>query len=209
MPNHTDNYFVVAGPTEQVEEFAALVRDTESSRALSFQRLVPCPPAFFDRVSPNRVEGFEQCDWYGWCLAHWGTKWDAYDTTQLSTVIQDDVAAISYTFHTAWSPPEHWLDTVSDLLPGLSFVLGYVDEFAAWAGWNIRSAGIDLSLSLDLTNAEIEKLRENDDDGDWMPLGAADLPLPSDAIDQLPNRHALAIEAAAQRDDERFSKVSG
>jgi len=195
VPNHTDNYFIVAGPKEQVEEFVGLVQDTETSRAVSLQRLVPCPPAFFDRTSPNSLAGFEQCDWYAWCVEHWGTKWDTYDTTRLSTVTHYDVAAQSYKFHTAWSPPTVWLETVAKMLPGLSFVLGYTDEFLGFAGWTVLNAGLGVSGEHEFDTSELDD------------SFADTLPLPTELLDQLPNRHALAIEEAARADDNRFAQI--
>ena len=45
---------------------------------------------------PN-LEETGYADWYGWCRANWGTKWNACDPE----VIDDNIIE----FYTAWAPP--------------------------------------------------------------------------------------------------------
>jgi hypothetical protein len=67
--------------------------DVLNNREGLFNSFVPQP----------EVEGD---DWYGWRLAHWGTKWDV--ATEASEYIEIDGDAddgITFTIETAWGPP--------------------------------------------------------------------------------------------------------
>jgi len=46
------------------------------------------------------VEKYGYSGWYDWCIANWGTKWDARID---DSFLEDDVLTIY--FDTAWSPP--------------------------------------------------------------------------------------------------------
>lgn len=61
-------------------------------------------------------------DWYSWCVANWGTKWNAQDTV-FKKDPTDQEATIC--FDTAWSPPIPVVETLSRKFPRLSFTLRY------------------------------------------------------------------------------------
>jgi hypothetical protein len=44
-------------------------------------------------------------NWYDWSVAHWGTKWDAYDTEVVDLVADETGARLNLQFDTAWSMP--------------------------------------------------------------------------------------------------------
>jgi hypothetical protein len=51
----------------------------------------------------RRVQEYGSADWYDWAIKHWGTKWNAYETTHLELV--DAEAQLELQFDTAWSMP--------------------------------------------------------------------------------------------------------
>lgn len=59
--------------------------------------------------------------WYGWCNAHWGTKWNAYDCTHNDT-------AHEFEFLTAWCPPEPVIEKISERFPDITIVHRWADE---------------------------------------------------------------------------------
>ena len=59
--------------------------------------------------------------WYGWCNAHWGTKWNAYDSSR------DDYGK-ELTFLTAWSHPEPVVREISRRFPDVLIRHGWADE---------------------------------------------------------------------------------
>lgn len=72
-------------------------------------------------------------EWYDFCLANWGTKWDvtSYD------LHETDGRHINISFDTAWSPPIEWYDKMVKMgwkisayyyEPGVAFCGTYTDE---------------------------------------------------------------------------------
>jgi len=62
---------------------------------------------------------FGACDWYGWHLANWGTKWNACDV-----YVSDDFIS----FSTAWSTPFDLMVKLSEKYPKATFEVEYADE---------------------------------------------------------------------------------
>jgi len=67
-------------------------------------------------------------DWYEWSCWNWGTKWDCYDVDPEWFTCETEASLV---FHTAWSPPEPAMETLSGQFPNLMFDLAYDDE----GGW--------------------------------------------------------------------------
>jgi hypothetical protein len=82
------------------------------------QTLYPCPEDLIDTIAGSysddekqkELEAKEQANlekygyknWYDWCVANWGTKWDINADSFDSYVKGDTFYAV---FDTAWSPP--------------------------------------------------------------------------------------------------------
>ena len=58
-------------------------------------------------------------DWYGWCIEHWGTKWNAYEQTG---------SPGHFCFYTAWNAPHKIMLTLSGMYPGITFTHSWADE---------------------------------------------------------------------------------
>lgn len=56
------------------------------------------------RAAFQNVQRFGASSWYPWRIAHWGTKWNAYDFSSGNGAL---------TFHTAWSAPHPVLQHLS------------------------------------------------------------------------------------------------
>lgn len=68
-------------------------------------------------------------DWYDWCCAHWGTKWNA-----CSTQIPNPGVAEVY-FDTAWSPVNHLILELATRNPDCRFEYEFAEEQTGfWAG---------------------------------------------------------------------------
>ena len=59
-------------------------------------------------------------DWYDWCIAKWGTKWNACDAS--------DAGNNTISFETAWDCPYGIFEELSKLFPDVSFEVCYADE---------------------------------------------------------------------------------
>jgi len=101
MPNWCSNSLTVHGCKESIQQFYDDNRTEETE--LQFQKSVPA-------VEETTKEQSEA----------WGTKWDLEDCG-----CYKDEQSISYSFDSAWSPPENWLKSVAQLYPDLTFELEY------------------------------------------------------------------------------------
>lgn len=81
-------------------------------------------------LHPSEVADEERCFrniercgfayWRDWAIAHWGTKWNAYDQSAVS----DDTIQ----FDTAWSMPRRLLGSMTERYPDIEIVWIYADE---------------------------------------------------------------------------------
>tara|TARA_R110000824_G_scaffold248470_2_gene437545 strand:+ start:55 stop:753 length:699 start_codon:yes stop_codon:yes gene_type:complete len=143
MPNHCSNTLSFTGKRSHCFDFA---RDHYRF------------PEAWDSNKPNKIKttlDFSLCvpypreratsdGWYDYHIGNWGTKWNAYDVypETFPEVIEgieedwtNDSASGSYSFSTAWSPPELWLKAVTKHYPGLSFLLTYEEPGADYCGF--------------------------------------------------------------------------
>ena len=77
----------------------------------------------------NNLETYGFSNWYNWCCANWGVKWDIGGTGDRHG---DEHA--SYYFDSAWSPPIEAFVKISQDFPGLSFDLEYFEPGMAFCG---------------------------------------------------------------------------
>jgi hypothetical protein len=68
--------------------------------------------------------------WYDWSIANWGTKWNAGTDTQADRTDRE----ATYTFDTAWAPPEPVVAAMAAQFPLLKFQLDYSEPGAGFAG---------------------------------------------------------------------------
>ena len=95
MPNHITNKLEIKGDINIINKIIG-----NNDCEFSFAIVVPIPKK-------------EENNWYNWNLDNFGTKWDAYEISEI--IRENDFARLS--FHTAWSPPKKWLDTVMKKFP--------------------------------------------------------------------------------------------
>lgn len=89
MPNWCHNEVTVRGKEEYVIEFMDFVKSDKQE--FDFEEIVPLPNGKWD---------------YDWCLSNWSTKWNACNVEK---EVEDELYEVTYTFETAWSPPENIL----------------------------------------------------------------------------------------------------
>jgi len=125
------------------------------------QEFHPCPAALMETVSgfhgdPEKQKQLEQQqkenianyghkDWYSWCVAEWGTKWDFGGAEDSEVEIvheavgQDLLPTIDIYFETAWSPPIEAYKKLEE--QGFIIHAMYDEESTAFCGEYVTDQG--------------------------------------------------------------------
>lgn len=143
MPNWCNNTLKVThSDPAALEKF----RDAWNSGAV-FQTLLPCPQELIDTMAGSygesqdkskqyekelhavrenlNVKYFGYKNWYDYCVAEWGTKWDVGynpDVDNTATIEEDEDGNkfVHVDFDSAWSPPTDAYDKLVDLGYGIN-----------------------------------------------------------------------------------------
>jgi len=177
MPNHVTNILTLSGDAVEIEKVRDLLRTTNQDGELtnvSFGTVCPMPKELIGTVSGSEgakpewqkenaaklIEEYGAAEWYSWCSANWGTKWDAYRVGEW----EDDTIK----FETAWSPPVIVINKLSIMFPKVCINLKSADEgcgFVCNVDWEcgcmIRdetycSGEAFLNLMYDITGRDIK-----------------------------------------------------
>lgn len=87
----------------------------------------------------RRVTEYGALNWYDWAVAHWGTKWNAYEsalklalTPWSYNVVRAEGTPEQWgfvvEFQTAWAQPELWLKALEQAAPGVQLEVLSLDE---------------------------------------------------------------------------------
>lgn len=146
MPNWCQNKLEITFPESQREAlrnalFADLSQNIDKLE-LSFNKVVPMPEHLelsssvwdkditMEKRQEINLATYGYPDWYEWCIAKWGCKWNAYSTM----VLFDDESYISVLFDTPWSPPEYWFRALCEKFPDIDASLSYWEPGMWFAG---------------------------------------------------------------------------
>lgn len=143
MPNWCQNKLEITFAAERNEALhQALFSTNEVGRVeLNFHNLIPMPAELdvglvygnreqLEQQYQHNIDHYGYKDWYDWCIANWGCKWNAS-----STVIFDECEEhISLYFDSAWTPPETWFKVLCEKFPDVDFTLSYYEPGCWFAG---------------------------------------------------------------------------
>lgn len=147
MPNWCSNILTVTPENSNVlisEDLPlGLFEDVDGGEELSFARTFPVPEAL------QKGDG-----WYNWCIANWGTKWDASSTH----VVENSGNKVEVCFDTAWSPPFGWYNFISRLYPNLLFRADYMEPGNSFVGFAVFQNGkiVEEEERMDITREDYE-----------------------------------------------------
>ena len=103
MPNWCNNTITITGDYDTLVQLKPVV---EAGEGL-LQAIKPMPKELEGTTSPSDTP-----NWYDWCNANWGTKWDP--EVHLEFIDNEDgTATIQGWFDTAWAPPIDAFETLS------------------------------------------------------------------------------------------------
>lgn len=149
MPNWCSNHMTVSGPVQDLSRFH---NDLVRAKGKLASMVMPVPADLLDTLAggygadengnrvpeqvlldekrEKNVKTHGYADWYDWCVAHWGTKWDA---DGLDLVDGDPIG--DYNYGTAWAPFGNGLmEALSSKYPGLLFEVRYDEPGCGFAG---------------------------------------------------------------------------
>jgi len=105
---------------EELERLTA-APDSAFENVFDFNAIVPMPEDSDTFIRYGGVAPYEKKDnWYEWCWANWGTKWNASD----AGLEYEDGGHLRYAFNTAWSAPEPVIRALSG-----KYKVRVVDDF--------------------------------------------------------------------------------
>lgn len=112
MPNHVTNVIKLNGDRKQIQELLAQIqRDEYGIGSVDFNKIIPMP----ENIGDN---------WYDWCIANWGTKWNAYGYEKGC----DYSNAEELRFLTAWAAPHPIIQRLSEMFPEIEIAHEWADE---------------------------------------------------------------------------------
>ena len=132
MPNHVRNELRISGDNriiKQLESFVQSATETPNAEQLAFDfnNIIPQPNCVIKGcISLEEQAAYPNRNWYDWNIAHWDTKWNAYDCVRGSHG--------NYSFTTAWSAPLKVIAALSWLYPELVFTLYCEEEAGSFHG---------------------------------------------------------------------------
>jgi hypothetical protein len=156
--SHTDPEMikrVVAGYTGEglLGEFLPIPDKLVNTMAGSYGANDPRQAELEQREQENLVE-FGHKNWYDWCVANWGTKWDINAENNGEPAVADDGLSVQFSFDSAWSPPIAAYEKMEEL--GFTVDAFYYEPGMAFCGR--YSEGFDDYYELKGTADEVEKV---------------------------------------------------
>jgi hypothetical protein len=123
MPSWIHNELQVTGNSKAIKFFARMAKGRMGKDRVPFslQSFVPMPKALNNTKSPNPDN---LPTWYEWCPNNWGTKWDVCEPK----LTDAQIAGLTYTFDTAWAPPDKALRAIKAMFPTLNLNNTWTDE---------------------------------------------------------------------------------
>lgn len=133
-PNWCSNDMAVMGSPMEMDRLESFLAKSENP--FDFNLFIPYPEKFAILDAQRAELEAQGVPWdklpkdgynsggYKWCLANWGTKWNAVEVEKERT----SDTTMSFWFDTANSAPDLVIKRMSELFPSLAFELNYEVE---------------------------------------------------------------------------------
>lgn len=126
MPNHITNLIKLDGDRKQIAKMLETIKNDELGiGTVSFEKIIPMPEDIYrGNLGKKERELYGDRNWYDWCRANWGTKWDAYGYEGG----RDYSKSNPLEFLTAWSAPHPVIQKLSEMFPEIEITHEWADE---------------------------------------------------------------------------------
>ena len=136
----------------------------EGNNATSLQDIIDSNHHWFSGVAQQALKNQQAktvtgySDWYEWCYANWGVKWDA---SNLKIKELSDFNTIVFSFDSPWGTPTKFVEELSKMYPDAIFelVAGSIENDDHYE-YTCRNGNIELTCSY-------EDFRSAVEDGKW------------------------------------------
>lgn len=137
MPNWCSNNITITGPAQKIR---ALYEAATAEDGGLLNAMVPMPCELGNTVKGSGDElQIEQYDgftnWYDWCVARWGTKWDVNPEGLEFVDGENGTAELTGYFDSAWAPPVEAYKTFEEQNPDCSVEASYYEMGCDFAGF--------------------------------------------------------------------------
>jgi len=113
MPDYVRNKLTIKCNSNEIRgkiKNMIFIENSKKDQIYLMQKLLPVPKEFKDSVGYNEFG-------YNWCLAVWGTKWEA-----INSRISESGDTISISYLTATDPNTKWIKALCRYIEVLSYV---------------------------------------------------------------------------------------
>jgi len=145
MANWCENTLVVVGKKDELEKFKEHAKGENG--ILDANKFIPYPrelDELYEKEVPigqQVIERLKGSGWtpsdygynhggYNWCIENWGTKWNFGEVE----LVWEEDESLTYSFETAWSPPEPVIKKMGEMFPNLGFELEYSEPGVGFQG---------------------------------------------------------------------------
>lgn len=136
----------------------------EGNNATSLQDIIDSNHHWFSVVAQQALKNQQAktvtgySDWYEWCYANWGVKWDA---SNLKIKELSDFNTIVFSFDSPWGTPTKFVEELSKMYPDAIFelVAGSIENDDHYE-YTCRNGNLELTCSY-------EDFRSAVEDGKW------------------------------------------
>lgn len=103
----------------------AIQNDKYGIGSVDFEKILPIPENIYrGDLGPDERAEYGSDNWYDWCIANWGTKWNSYGYPEDHKYNNDG----KLRFLTAWSAPHPIMEKLSEMYPDIKLEHEWADE---------------------------------------------------------------------------------
>jgi hypothetical protein len=159
MPNWCENRLTVRGDKKEVEKFRNFILSDDPEKKYElFGKLIPMPEELKETIksfgnsesNEQLIEKYGYDNWYDWCIANWGVKWDIshvfdhsdgennIDVFPITTYEGEKIgeyAEFSIGYDTPWGPGDDELEKAFQKFDQLRFFLYYSEPGMGFHGY--------------------------------------------------------------------------
>lgn len=126
MPNNITSIITLSGDENRIKDMLeAIQNDKYGIGSVDFEKILPMPDNIYrGNLGPNERAEYGSDNWYDWCIANWGTKWNSYGYPEDHQYNNDG----KIQFLTAWSAPHPIMEKLSEMYPDIKLEHEWADE---------------------------------------------------------------------------------